>query len=256
LDVLEKAHIPIDVLSGSSMGGIVALTLARKGNVGATIRQVQEQLGANKKIRDRALLPRGSIFTGAKIAQAAENTFGDCTFSDLALPVSVAAADIAGGERVILDRGEVRTAVLATSAIPGFFPPIARDQRLLVDGGVVSWVPVDVLSHRRCGLRIAVNVLPLTQDSQQDIVDGFEQLGNKLRKPLGLKSVLGSSWELLGSWGSTRETLSADVVITPITPARAGYDFDQFETIVECGRRSALERIEAVAELVKNTLHT
>ena len=256
LDVLEKAQVPIDVLSGSSMGGIVALTLARKGSVGATIRQVHEQLGANKKIRDRALIPRGSIFVGAKIAQAAENTFGDCTFADLSLPVSVVAADIAGGDRVIIDRGTVKHAVLATSAIPGFFPPIAHNNRLMVDGGVVSWVPVDVLSHRRCGLRIAINVLPLSEDSQQDIVDGFERLGEKLRRPLGLKAVLGSSWELLGSWGSTRETLAAEVVITPNTPARAGYDFDQFETMVECGRRSAMERLEAVSELVKNTLHT
>ena len=256
LEVLEKAQVPIDVLSGSSMGGIVALTLARKGNVGATIRQVHEQLGANRKIRDRALIPRGSIFTGAKIAQAAENTFGDCTFADLSLPVSVVAADIAGGERVIMDRGLVKKAVLATSAIPGFFPPIPHNNRLMVDGGVVSWVPVDVLSHRRCGLRIAINVLPLSEDSQQDIVSGFERMGEKLRRPLGLKSVLGASWELLGSWGSTRETLAAEVVITPTTPVRAGYDFDQFETIVECGRRSALERIEALSELVSNTLHT
>ena len=256
LDELEKAQIPIDALSGSSMGGIVALTLARKGNVGAAIRQVQEQLGANKKIRDRALIPRGSIFTGAKIAQAAESTFGDCTFADLSLPVSVVAADIAGGERVIIDRGSVKNAVLATSAIPGFFPPIEHNNRLMVDGGVVSWVPVDVLSHRRCGLRIAINVLPLSENSQQDIVEGFQRMGEKLRRPLGLKAVLGSSWELLGSWGSTRETLAAEVVITPSTPTRAGYDFDQFETLVECGRSSAVDRIEAIAELVSNTLHS
>lgn len=255
LEVLEKARIPIDVMSGSSMGGIVALTMARKGNVPATIRQVHEQLGANRNIRDRALIPRGSIFVGAKIAKAADNTFGDCTFSDLNLPVSVVAADIVGGERVIIDRGEVKTAVLATSAIPGFFPPIASGNRLMVDGGVVSWVPVDVLSHRRCGLRIAINVLPLSADSQQNIVEGFNLLGAKLRKPLGLKSVLGSSWELLGSWGSIKETLGAEVVITPATPVRAGYDFDRFETLVECGRRSALERIEAIVELVANTLH-
>lgn len=256
LEVLEKAGVPIDVLSGSSMGGIVGLTLARKGNVPATIRQVHEQLGANKNIRDRALVPRGSIFVGAKIAKAAENTFGDCTFSDLILPVSVSAADIIAGERVIIDRGEVRTAVLATSAIPGFFPPIPSGERLMVDGGVVSWVPVDALSHRRCGLRIAINVLPLDGDSLQDITSGFESFREKLRKPLGLKSVLGASWELLGSWGSIKDTSGAEVVITPSTPARAGYDFDQFETLVDCGRRAAEERIEAIAELVQNTLHT
>ena len=256
LEALEQAHVPIDVLSGSSMGGIVGLTLARKGNVADTIQQVREQLGRNRNIRDRSVFPRGSIFVGAKIAQAAENTFSDCTFSDLTLPVFVATADIVAGERVIIDRGEVRKAVLATSAIPGFFPPIANGNRLLVDGGVVSWVPVDALNNRRCGLRIAINVLPLDRGSQQDIIGSYERLNRTLKKPLGLKSVLSASWELLGSWGSIKDTQGAEIVITPSTPARAGYDFDQFETLVNCGRKAAQERIDAIAELVRNTLYT
>ena len=256
LDVLEKAGIPFDVLAGSSMGGIVALTLARKGNMRATIEQVREQLGGNKKIRDPSLIPRGSIFKGAKIARAAINTFDNCTFADLLIPTSVVAADIANGERVIIDRGKVEPAVLATSAIPGFFPPIAVDSRVMVDGGVVSWVPVDVLDNRRCGLRIAINVLPLTEDSHHETTAGFNRIGHRLRKLLGLKSVLGASWELLGSWGSANEAVRADVVITPQTPTRAGYDFDQFDLLVECGRKTARERIEAITELVDNTLHT
>lgn len=254
LEVLDGAGIPVDVMCGSSMGGIIALTLAREGNVSKTIARVRKQLGSNKKIRDPALFPRGSIFRGSKIENAAKATFGDCTFSDLTLPVSVVCADIAAGERVIIDRGTVTPAVLATSSIPGFFPPISVGSRLLVDGGVVSWVPVDVLDHRRCGIRIAINVLPLSQYSESDITSSVKQLGERLRRPLGLKAVLSASWELLGSWGSTSETGAAEVVITPSIPSRAGYDFDRFDELVQCGREAAEARIESISELLDQIL--
>ena len=160
LDVLDQHGVPFDVLCGSSMGGIVALTLARKGSVTRAIGQIRDKLGSNKKVRDPALLRREAHCSrGEKIKAAALDTFGDCTFADLSMPTAVVAADLASGERVILDRGPVIPAILGTSAIPGFFPPITHKSLLLVDGGVVSWVPVDVLGHHRCGLRIAINVL-------------------------------------------------------------------------------------------------
>ena len=250
LEVLEENGIPYDTMCGSSMGGIVALTVAHKRSVVDAVAQVREQLGANKKIRDPLLLPRGSLFAGRKVARAAEVTFRECTFADLSVPTAVVAADLLRGERVIINRGPVAPAVLATSAIPGFFPPIAGHRRLMVDGGVVSHVPVDVLDHRRCGLRIAINVLQLPTRSQADIFTDASGLQRKLVKPLGLKSVLGAAWELLGSWGSSNEALQAEIVISPKTPARAGYNFDQFETIVESGRAAARERVEAVADLI------
>lgn len=256
LEVMAERGIPYDILCGTSMGGIVALTVARKGSIYDAVDQVREQLGANKKIKDPSLLPRGSIFVGDKIAAAAKATFGDCTFADLTMPTAVVAADLVGSERVIFDRGPVAPAVLATSAIPGFFPPIASDSRLMVDGGVVSWVPVDVLDSRRCGLRIAINALPLPQATDHDVVTGFDGLIHKMRKPLGLKSVLGASWELLGSWGSSNEALQAEIVVTPETPAKAGYDFDQFEALVECGRIAARERADAIFESVMSMLRS
>ena len=155
-----------------------------------------------------------------------------------------------------LDRGPVAPAVLATSAIPGFFPPIASESRLMVDGGVVSWVPVDVLDSRRCGLRIAINALPLPESSARAVSTGFDGLQRKMRKPLGLKSVLGASWELLGSWGASNEALKAEIVITPQTPTKAGYDFDQFEALVECGRVAARERSEAIFESIASLLRS
>ncbi|MFT4582964.1 MAG: NTE family protein [Gammaproteobacteria bacterium] len=256
LDVFEQHGIPIDTLCGCSMGGIVALTVARTGNVSDAIAQVRQQLGANKKVRDPSFFPRGSLFRGRKVAAAAEATFGDCTFADLEFPTAVVAADLIRGERVVINRGPVAPAILATSAIPGFYPPIANKRRLMVDGGVVSRVPVDILDYRRCGLRIAINVLQHSGRDKHDIVTDVQQSGSQSIKRLGLKAILGSSWELLGSSGSSNEALQADIVINPRTPHHAGYNFDQFENLVDAGRAAGNERIEAVVDLINSMKRT
>lgn len=251
LEVMAKCGIHYDVLCGSSMGGIVALTVAHLGNIEHAIQQVREQLGSNRKIKDPSLLPRGSLFIGNKIAAAAKATFGDCTFADLKQPAAVVAADLVTHERIIFDRGLVAPAVLATSAIPGFFPPVANQSRLMVDGSVVSLVPVDVLSNRRCGLRIAINVNTKPFASGSDVITGFDGLLQKTQKPLGLKDVLSASWGLLGSWRSSSEALRAEIVISPKTPVESGYNFNEFEKLVDCGRSAMDDRIESIQESIK-----
>lgn len=254
LQVLEERGVPFDYLCGTSMGGITALTYGRCENAQETERFLQGFLGGNSKIRDTRMWPGISLFGGHKIARAARETFGERSFADLSRPIAVVAADIAGGERAVLDRGPVAPAILATSAIPGFFPPIKHDGRVLVDGGIVSRVPVDVLNRRRCGLKIAVNVLP----SARQVPDGdpvrLERLWAQMNRSLGLKRVFGHSWELLGSWGSTLEAMRADVVIAPDTPPRAGFDFDRFPELVERGRISARERVDGIVDAVRAML--
>ncbi len=243
LQIFEDHGIPLDFLCGTSMGGITALTLARCNDTREAERFLQGFLGSNKKIRDTRLFPGISLFGGHKIARAAQGTFGDRTFADLNRPVAVVAADLAAGERAVLDRGLVQPAILATSAIPGFFPPIKHDGRVLVDGGIVSRVPVDVLNRRRCGLKIAINVLPSARQVPDGDPDRLERLWQQMNRPLGLKP-----------WGSTLEAMRADIVIAPDTPPRAGFDFDRFPELVERGRVAAAERVEGVVDSLRAML--
>jgi len=254
LQIFEEAGVPLDFLAGTSMGGITALTLGRCDNTRDTERFLQGFLGSNKKIRDTRLFPGSSLFGGHKIARAALDTFGERTFADLNRPIAVVAADLAAGERAVLDRGLVQPAILATSAIPGFFPPIKHDGRLMVDGGIVSRVPVDILNRRRCGLKIAINVLPSARQVPDGDSDRLERLWHQMNRPLGLKRVAGTSWELLGSWGSTLEAMRADIVIAPDTPPRAGFDFDRFPELVERGRVAAAERVSGVLDSLRAML--
>ena len=255
LETLEAHQIPVDFMCGTSMGGIAALTVARAASAAEGATRMRDFLGGNRKIRDAAMLPRSSLFTGQKIARAAESVFGSITFADLRLPVAVVASDLASGERAVIDSGPVAPAVLGTSAIPGFFPPIAHGSRLIVDGALVSRVPVDLLDRRRCGLRIAVNVVAAPRQSEAASQGRLARLTERFKGPFGLKHVLGASWEVLGSYGSTLEALRADIVITPETHSAGGaFDFDRYAAMIECGRNAALARIDAISEAVRALL--
>ena len=64
------------------------------------------------------------------------------TFADLTLPFGAVTADFATASPVTITRGDLAQAVLASAAIPGVFPPVEVDGRLLVDGGILANVPV------------------------------------------------------------------------------------------------------------------
>lgn len=59
-------------------------------------------------------------------------------FDRLPMPFRAVAADLATGEEVMLDRGELAFAIRASMSIPGVFPPVEAGGRLLVDGGVLD----------------------------------------------------------------------------------------------------------------------
>ncbi|MEQ8663593.1 MAG: patatin-like phospholipase family protein [Gammaproteobacteria bacterium] len=237
------------------MGGIVALTMAASESAAEGGRKVREFLGGNRRIRDLAWLPRTSLFSGAKVERAARRVFADSTFADLRLPCAIVASDLISADRAVIDSGQVMPAVLGTSAIPGFFPPMAAGDRMMVDGAIVSRVPIDVLERRRCGVRIAVNVVVVRASDLEYHDFRRRRLHARVGRLFGFRSVLGASWELLGSYGSSLEALRADLVITPETYRCGGaFDFDRFEAMIACGREATLARIDAVRGTVRATL--
>ncbi|MCP3914867.1 MAG: cyclic nucleotide-binding domain-containing protein [bacterium] len=243
LSVLEEADVPVDCLAGSSIGGIVALLYALSGSAAGALQLAEETIGSNERIRDVSLLPRSSLFAGKKIRRNAERIAGGVDIGDLTRPAVAIATDLIRGERVLLDRGPVATALVATAAMPGLLPPVESGARRLVDGALVSRVPVDELEGRRCGLRIAVSVLP-NPSAESDVLAA--DLTRSIGGPLGLGRVIARSWDLLGFWHGASDAQAADVVIEPCTPRESGYDFDAFHAMVAAGRTAAEQELPAI----------
>ncbi len=151
LAVLESAGVPIDCLSGSSIGGIIALLYSKTGSADGAFELARTYLGSNQLIRDPTIFPRSSLFRGLKVRRSSERMGAGLHLAALTRPVFVVAADLISGDRVVIDRGPLATAALATAAIPGVFPPIDTGSAWVVDGGVVSRVPVDLLNGDAAG---------------------------------------------------------------------------------------------------------
>ena len=73
-----------------------------------------------------------------------ETELGYRTFSETAVPLSLVCADLVTGDEVVISEGGVAEAVLASTAVPGIFPPVAHQGRNLVDGAVASCTPISV----------------------------------------------------------------------------------------------------------------
>lgn len=141
LRALIARGVTIDAVAGTSIGAVAAVCVA------ADRLDVLEELARSASPRKvmRYLdvdLRRGSLLGGRAVTRELRHHFGHDRLEDLAIPCAVVAADLVSGAAVVMTHGGVVDAVRASIAIPGIFPPLRRGDAILVDGGVVTPVPV------------------------------------------------------------------------------------------------------------------
>jgi NTE family protein len=263
LRVLERLRIPIDYIAGTSMGGIVGGAYAsgvtaeemerwvletdwrsmfsdapdrRVQTIGSKIDDRKQLFSPEFGIRDGALtLPQG-VVGGMKQAALLRLLTGTDTehFDELPIPFRAVATDLETGEVVVLERGDLPRALRATMSIPGAFAPVEIDGRLLVDGGLVRNLPVDVVRRMGAEIVIAVNI------------------GTPLFKRDALGSVLGVSWQMLNILTEQNVQAqiaslgSADVLISPDLRDVSLVDFERAREAIAIGEaatEAASERL-------------
>jgi predicted acylesterase/phospholipase RssA len=82
---------------------------------------------------------RPSLYSGDGLRRVAERYLEDTTFDDLRVPLRIVATDLVSGQAKLFSSGPLLPAVVASSAMPGIFPPVIAEDTLLVDGGIVEW---------------------------------------------------------------------------------------------------------------------
>jgi len=156
ISVLEDLDVPVGLITGCSVGAVVGAFLAR----GYTA----EEMGSI--LRDKSVLalftsPRfdgNGLLSAEPLRRFLTRHLGDCTFADLEVPFAVTCTDLEAGHGVVIDEGPVVEAVLASSAIPGVFSPVERDDRMLVDGGLCNNLPVSLLAERDATFTIGIRL--------------------------------------------------------------------------------------------------
>ncbi|SCK30845.1 patatin-like phospholipase family protein [Vogesella sp. LIG4] len=257
LQELEKLHIPISCIAGTSAGALIGGAYASGQHLDTLEQQFaaadwdtllagkprREDMPYQRKHNDaknyfdltfgyregQVRLPPAAInaqaidlfirqLTGARNA---------ASFDELSIPFRAVATDLENGDAVVFDKGDLSLAMRASMAVPGMFAAVESDGRLLVDGGLARQLPVEELKGRCADVLIVVDVgTPAVPR---------EQLNNFL-------NVLDQTTYLMVARNS-KESLARlgpdDILIRPQLDGFTPADFASNGRIIEAGRQAA-----------------
>ncbi|HET7812327.1 MAG TPA: patatin-like phospholipase family protein [Steroidobacteraceae bacterium] len=198
LKVLEELHVPIDCIAGTSMGALVGggyasgipakdletfvTTIDWKKVVGSQGRRdlepiEQKRAGATySNDFEFGITPEGVTLPGGLVNTSniedllrtyVANARSVSQFDKLPIPYRAVATDMVTGRMVVLDKGDLATAMRASMAIPGAFAPVLKDDMILNDGGLVRNIPIDVARDLCADRVIVVNLVEPSVDPKR-----------------------------------------------------------------------------------------
>lgn len=267
LQALEEAEVPVDLITGTSMGAIIGAMYASDPRIDPLHDKLLEYLKSDifRKARLDFVIERknnidgeGLFFRFSQLARkkifftlamtmvsfvsqetrdkSFEFLLPDINIEDTKLPFAAIALDLISGKEVVIDHGSLRTAISATSALPGILPPVDFQGTKLVDGGWIDAVPVQPARDMGADIVIAVDVGcdlgdPGEANSGLDIV---------FRADAAARNAL-----------SNLQIQQADLVICPSVGITHWADFSRADEIIANGRLATLERLSEIKALLK-----
>lgn len=164
LRAFQEKGIPLSCVAGTSIGAMIGAVYASGGldHLEALLLELDplHLLGYFDVV-----FPHSGLVDGRKVTELLRNILGDRGFDGLSIPFAAVATDIRDGREVAISSGDVIDAVRASIAVPGVFTPFMSGEAILVDGGLVNPVPVNVV--RSLGAEFVVAV-----DLNRYVVDG------------------------------------------------------------------------------------
>jgi len=267
LQALEEADVPIDIITGTSMGAIIGAMYAADPRIGPVRERLLAYLKSDpfRKARldfvverkDRvdgeglfyrfSQLARKKIFFALAMSmlsfvsqetrdQSLEFLLPEINIEDTKLPFAAIALDLVSGEEVVLRSGPLRAAIAATSALPGILPPVENNGRQLVDGGWINAVPIT--PAREMGAEIVIGI------------DVGSDPGDAEKLSSGLDVVFRADTATRNAL-SNLQLLQADLIICPTVGINHWADFSRADEIIAKGRQATLERLSEIKALLK-----
>lgn len=140
---LEQRGFVPDLIIGTSVGALNgAIAAAHPDSAAPWLDHEWTQLRRREVYPLGSLSSRASVFTDRGLRRLIARAGLPSRIEQLAIPFTAVAMDLVTGAPVLLDHGDLESALLASTAIPGMLPPVDRGGRTLVDGGVIAYVPV------------------------------------------------------------------------------------------------------------------
>ncbi len=270
LQELEEANIPVDMIIGTSMGSIIG-GLYSSGYTAYELDSIANAQDWNQLLalsdavsRSELFLPQkqseeqsflvvrlnglkpilpSSLASGQRLTTLLTELILNApyhvvrSFDDLKIPFRAIATDMVSGKRIVISTGDLAQAMRASSTVPVVFSPVLSDTLQLVDGGLISNIPVDVARALGADIVIAVNTT----------------------SPLRSEADIGSPWDALDQATSIMMQLSdklqlekADVVITPELEGHFASDFSDLDSMILRGRTAAHQELVNIDSVYRN----
>lgn len=237
MEVLMESGLPVDYMTGTSMGCIVG-ALFSAGVSQEHMRAIARNLPLSSLSSDLTLvgaikyLFSNRLFSSERFQEFIDKEVGGVYYEDLPIPFACVSADIKTGEKIVFDSGPVARGVRASMNLPGIFAPVEYRQRYLVDGGVVDYMPVDIVREMGADWVLAVFALP---DYSQNVPSTI--MGYVLRTA-----------DLRGAYLTTNAEKSANFVIASRVGDIKATDINQTLTAVDIGAKATIKALEAMKE--------
>lgn len=222
LKALERHGIHPDCIAGCSMGALIGAIYA----TGISADRLEKlALNITPKYWMDVFISRNGIMSGKKLESIISTLTGGRNIEDLPIPYRAVATEVMTSQPFIFKEGPVCTAVRASSAVPAIFEPVYIDDKILVDGGFVDIVPVDLLDEMGADFTIAVDV-------------GFSFTSSR---PANVFEILLLSIDTLQKQLHELKTLKADLIIKPDVSGIRPNQFDKAEECIRIGEETAEE---------------
>lgn len=237
LKALEEAGVKPDYIVGCSMGSVVGGAYA----AGVPVDTMREVVC---KLRFLDLFSpskqKGGLIGNTKMRALLCKYLGNITFEDLKLPYRCIAVDMLKQEVVEFSEGSVIDAIIASSAIPAIFPPLANDERRLIDGGVLERVPAMRVKKLGADVVVAVDVL------------GWRKASEKVPGAIGVSL---ETFDIMDNY-LTREyhkkhKKHIDFWLEPDLGDISQYSFKQLQDVYEKGYQLGKANVEAIKKALE-----
>jgi len=231
LRVFREAAIPIDVVSGTSVGALIAA-----GYCAGTPLEAMEDMALETKFSDFGRWTPSWL--GLATNHRLENYLSRVTpakrFEDLQKPLAIAATDINEGLAVYYHSGPIAPALRASCAYPGLFVPVQHEGRTLVDGFLTALVPIEGALLLGAELIIAVYL-----ESKM------------IETPRTFTDVLSRSFTIIQKHADLEWRQHADVIIEPDVTPYGWDDFTKTPEMVRAGEEAALKALPAIRAAIE-----
>jgi NTE family protein len=247
LRALREARVPLDIFAGASMGSIIGAGAAMEWDEAAMLHHFVSGFVENNPLNDYTL-PIVALARGRKVTRLLRKHYGDTQVEECWRQFMCTASDLSSGQVRVFRTGPVWKALRASVAIPGVVTPVVEGDHVLVDGGVLNNMPIDLVLAMRRGPVIAVDV----ERENTIVAEGGaledQSLWNLLRaNRRGAPNIIGLLMRA-GTVGSNAQIKllrpHVDLLIEPPLTRISMLDWKSYRAAIDGGYRHAIELLE------------